>query len=301
VSDPLRWEVGPAGGRLDRVLADRLGCSRSRAREMIEAGIIEVDGRVVRGADKGRKLRPGQQVLAGESPERFDEPVAVDRPLTVLAEAPGMIAIDKPAGLPVHPLRHDDADSVLQRLLVRHPEIVGCGEGGLRSGVVHRLDVDTSGVQLFALDEANWQRLRAAFSTHRVDKVYRAIAEGHLDEHGLLELELEITRHRPARVSARRVSATTPEARRCGLRWRRREEFAAASLLEVRPRTGFLHQIRASLAFVGHPLLGDAVYGSGEGPAPRQMLHASRISVDGFEAESPDPPDFAEVLASLRG
>ena len=79
-----------------------------------------------------------------------------------------------------------------------------------------------------------------------------------------------------------------------------RERFATAALVEVRPLTGFLHQIRATFAWMGHPLLGDAVYGDGAG-APRQMLHATRLHLEGVEAEAPDPADLREILAGLRG
>ena len=257
MSSFAEWTVTESGQRLDRLVAAELGCSRSRARDLLDHRAVEVDGRVVR--DKGIWLEPGQVVRVLESPQFFDRLMPVESAVDVLDEGPGWVAVDKPAGLPVHPLHHDETDTLLQRIAARYPDIAGVGEGGLRSGVVHRLDVDTSGVQIFALDDSTFARLRKAFSGHRIDKLYRAIVRGVPDDHGVLELDLEITRHRPARVSAVAAGEGSPESRLCSLRWKRRELFADACLVELRPRTGFLHQIRVSLAWMGHPVLGDGV------------------------------------------
>jgi 23S rRNA pseudouridine1911/1915/1917 synthase len=176
------------------------------------------------------------------------------------------------------------------------------GEGGLRSGVVHRLDLDTSGVLLMATHAQSWERLRRAFSEHRIEKVYRAIVLGRALQAGAAELPLVTARHRPARV---RVAAEGEHARgaRIGqLAYRPLELFADATLLEVRPRTGFLHQIRATLAHLGFPVAGDRSYGppSDATGAARQMLHAARIAFQEIEAESPDAADFAALCAKLR-
>jgi 23S rRNA pseudouridine1911/1915/1917 synthase len=292
------WTVTDPGQRLDRLIAEELDCSRSRARSLLAHGAVEVDGR--RAVDKGILLEPGQVVRVLESPEFFDRLRPVDEAVEVLGEGAGWIAVNKPAGLPVHPLRHDETDTLLQRLVTRNPEIEGIGEGGLRSGVVHRLDVDTSGVQIFALDEQAFSRFREAFSGHRIDKLYRALVRGVPDDHGVLELDLEITRHRPAKVSAVAAGEGSANSRLCPLRWRLREPFADASLVELRPRTGFLHQIRVSMAWLGHPLLGDGLYGDSGDAAGRHMLHASRIALGEIEVEAPDPADFSDLLQQLR-
>src|SRR5262249_48742973 len=200
--------------------------------------------------------------------------------LVVLARGRGWLAVDKPPGQPVHPLLREEGGTLLNALVARHPELHGVGEGGLRSGVVHRLDVDTSGVVLFATEEEAWQRLRGAFRAHRVDKLYRALVAGRLAGEGAIEPALSVVRHRPARVAvvggARTGAVGAP--RLAGLRWRSLAHGRAATLLEVRPRTGFLHQIRATLAHLGHPVCGDPIYGTpGDASGvPRQMLHAAR-------------------------
>ncbi len=294
-----------AGARLDAFLAARLSVPRHEARRLLAAGGVRLDGRTVSVAAKGWRLAAGARLaIEGFVPRAAQAPrPEVDAPLVVLAEGPGWIAIDKPAGVPVHPLAPDEGGTLLNALVARRPEILGVGEGGLRSGVVHRLDVDTSGAVLFATEEAAWQRLRDAFRTHRVGKRYRAVVLGSPPEAGRAALTLVLSSHRPARV---RVVAPE-EAGRAGARatrlsWRRLERFADAALLEVGLETGFLHQIRVSLAHLGHPILGDRLYAPAEvaARAPRQLLHAARLVLQEIAVESPDPPDFAAALAALR-
>lgn len=295
-----------AGRRLDLFLAERLGLSRAQARRLLARGAVRVDGRPVAASAKGRALRPGAIVEVapftrpGERRARA-EPAA---PLRVLAEGEGWLAVDKPAGAPVHPLAGDETGTVLNALIARRPELHGVGEGGLRSGVVHRLDVDTSGVLLFATRAETWQRLREAFRLRRVEKSYRAVLLGRVEAEGFASVGLVTARHRPARVRVvgERERESARGVRVGELSWRCLECFGAASLVEVRPRTGFLHQIRATFAHLGHPVAGDRTYGAPADPsgAPRQMLHAARAAVDEIAAESPDPDDFAAVCARLR-
>jgi 23S rRNA pseudouridine1911/1915/1917 synthase len=254
-------EESAAGARLDAFLARALGASRAEARRVLARGVVRVDGRACGPAQKGEALAAGSVVEV----ERF-VPAAAQRPepepglaLPVLAEGPGWLVVDKPPGMPVHPRREGERGTALGFVAARHPEVAGVGEGGLRSGVVHRLDVETSGCLAFATEQASWERLREAFRRHAMEKVYRAIALGPL---------------------------------------------AGATLVEVRPVTGFLHQIRAGLAHLGHPLAGDGRYGAAEvgdpSGAARAMLHASRLAGAGLEAEAPDPVDFAAAIARLR-
>jgi 23S rRNA pseudouridine1911/1915/1917 synthase len=267
---------------------------------------VRVDGRLAAESAKGRSLAVGASV-AVEPFRRSEQQRVQPEPgaaLRVLASGPGWLAVDKPAGTPVHPLEEDEGGTLLGALSARHPEIHGVGEGGLRSGVVHRLDVDTSGVLLIATEQPVWQRLRGAFQTHRVEKVYRALVCGRLECEGRAEVGLVLARHRPARV---RVVGSGERKQARGVRegilsWRPLEVYETASLVEVRPVTGFLHQIRAILAQRGFPLLGDRGYGGPEAAAaaPRQMLHAASVRFEEVLATSPDPPDFAALCARLR-
>ncbi len=309
--DPEGEARGEHGDRLDRFLAHVLGVSRAAVRRLLGEGAVRVDGRGVGPEAKGRPVAPADsvQVVAGRRAETdapLPEPEAA---LHVLAEGPTAIAIDKPAGQPVHPYRADERGTALNALVARAPEIVGVGEGGLRSGVVHRLDVDTSGVLLFATREEAWRRAREAFASGSARKRYRALVAGHLEGEGAGRFDLYVARHRPAQV---RVAgpATREKTWPTRLAWRSLEVFRDATLVEVTPRTGFLHQIRVCLSELGHPVLGDAIYGGVEGAFAartglhpgRHLLHAAGLAIDALEveAESPDPRDFVEALRVLR-
>jgi len=304
--DPLEVRRDEAGRRLDRFLADRLWLSRAETRRILARGRVRVDGRVQDAGAKGLALRPGERVEVQGAEGLAERRVRAepDAPLRVLAEGPGWLAVDKPAGVPVHPLEAGESGTLLGALAARHPELDGVGEGGLRSGVVHRLDVDTSGALLVATEAATWQRLRAAFREHRVEKVYRAVALGDVESDGEVELPLVVARRRPAFVRAAKPRERA-RSRVTGTRWRVLERLRGATLLEVRTTTGFLHQVRATLAHLGHPLAGDRLY-AGEADAadptdaPRHMLHAARVAFEEIAAESPDPDDLAALLERLR-
>jgi 23S rRNA pseudouridine1911/1915/1917 synthase len=300
----LTVQAEDTGRRLDLFLAEKLSLSRAQVRRLLASGAVALDGRRVGEAEKGARLvSPASVAVAPFA--RPEEQRAIAEPgaeLVVRAQGPGWLAVDKPAGMPVHPLREDETGTVLNALIARAPQMHGVGEGGLRSGVVHRLDVDTSGVLLLATEAQSWERLRRAFAEHRVEKVYRALVLGRVPQAGGAELPLVTARHRPARVRVAAASEHARGARIGSLTYRPLEVFESVTLLEVRPRTGFLHQIRATLAHLGFPVAGDRSYGPAGDPtgASRQMLHAARVAFQEIEAESPDAADFAALCARLR-
>ena len=275
-----------AGHRLDVFLAEKLGLSRAQVRRLLGRGSVAVAGRTARERDKGRSLAAGEQVAvapfrAAEHQRIVAEP---EQPLVVVARGTGWLAVDKPAGMAMHPFEEEETGTLLGAVVARHPELQGVGEGGLKSGVVHRLDVDTSGVVLIATEESAWQRLRRAFQEHRVEKVYRALVAGRVEADGEADVGVCMARHRPAKV---RIVDEAERSRARGvwpvrMTWRPLEVRESTSLVEVRPVTGFLHQIRVVLAHVGHPLLGDRTYAPPEiaALAPRHMLHATRIAYE---------------------
>ena len=299
-----------AGVRLDLFLATQLDLSRGQARRLLERGAVSLAGRTLGPGDKGMSLpADGQlQVEAFVAPgdQRAAPPEETSPRPAVVAEGPGWLALDKPAGMPVHPLHPGERISLLGHVSLLRPEVHGVGEGGLRSGVVHRLDIETSGVVLVATEAGQWQRLRSAFQQHRVEKRYRALVEGEVDWPGnvmQMRLPLRVARHKPAfvRVATPEESARG-RSREIEQTLRRLEVFPGASLVEIEPRTGFLHQIRASLAHLGHPVIGDVRYGAAEGRAGarRHMLHAAEVRFEEVAGRSPDPEDFRAVLQQLR-
>jgi 23S rRNA pseudouridine1911/1915/1917 synthase len=301
-------ESETVGVRLDAFLARQLGLSRAETRRLLARGKVSVDGRRQDASAKGLRLAPGARVAVEAFAPRAEQRVApaADAVLAILAEGPGWLVLDKPAGMPVHPYEEDEGGTVLNFVAARHPEVHGVGEGGLRSGVVHRLDVNTSGALLVATEEHSWRRLRRAFRNHRVTKRYRAAVLGSPPDSGRAEVGLRVARHRPARVEvvdAERASSDG-DVRLGRLAWQVRERFSEASLLEVDLETGFLHQVRATLAHLGCPVLGDREYGPAADDDPsqagRQLLHAAELSFDEISATSPDPADFAAALDRLR-
>lgn len=298
----FRVEAQEAGRRLDLFLAERLKLSRAQARRLLARGAVRVDGGRAADSRKGASLAAGAEIDVEpfRRPQEARASEEADAPLAILAEGPGWLAVDKPAGVPVHPLREEEGGTVLNAVLARRPQIQEVGEGGLRSGVVHRLDVDTSGVLLLATAEDSWRRLRGAFAEHRVEKVYRALVAGRMADAGSISLGLAVARHRPARV---RVVPEGERARARGVRdiemsWRPLETRGDVTLVEVRPVTGFLHQIRAVMAHLGYPLLGDRTYATpvAAAAAPRHMLHAARIRFEEVSAESAEPADFLSAF-----
>jgi len=284
-----------AGARLDHVVARELGVSRAFARKLVAEERVLLGGKP---AAKGTALRAGEaiSVRAFARPEEGPQPNP-DLALAIVAQTEGLVAIDKPAGQPTHPLAHAERDTALNALVARFPALVGVGEGGLRSGIVHRLDPGTSGVLLFAVAEDAWQRARAAFREHRVRKRYVARVHGAFTGERESELRLE-NRGKRARVVERggrlaisklRALATGPET----------------SLVEIEMRTGVRHQIRATLAHLGFPVLGDALYGS-TASLSRFWLHAESLEWEDFAARAPLPaelrprPDEGLTAATAR-
>jgi 23S rRNA pseudouridine1911/1915/1917 synthase len=289
--------------RLDVALVARHPeLSRRQARVAIEGGQVEVDGRVVR--EPGGEVAEGARVAFHPNRPR-DKRVRVA--LDLLYEDDLVVVVDKPAGLlsvPTHPGASED--TVVSRLRewarVRHPRQPYVG-------LVHRLDRETSGALAFALTPGSRRALIAMVSARRFARRYAALVAGApAEDAGTIDLPLS-----EAYVSGRRRVARPgePDALPAVTRWRVRERFAAAALLDVELETGRQHQIRVHLAEAGFPVLGDDVYAKPAPTlplphAPRQMLHAAslsfRHSLSGAEvsAVAPLPADFEDVLRALR-
>lgn len=290
-----------AGTRVDLALGRLAGLSRSESKRALEEARVRLNGRPLRPADKGRTLEPGQTLsLSGPGKARDMTPAAQPVPdVTLIAQGTGWLMLDKPAGVPVHPLDGSQTQTLLNHAAYLQPQIIGVGEAGLRSGVVHRLDVETSGVVLMATDEPTWQTARHAFTHHQSKKLYRALVQGRVapaTRRGL-SLNLTIAGHSPARVRVvpedRRADYKPSDVRACTLFYSLIRVENNRSLLEVELVTGFLHQVRVMLAHIGHPVVNDPIYNPAE-PAGRLMLHARELSVPALSAHgiSIGPPEL---------
>jgi len=287
-----------AGERLDKAVAVLAGVSRAEARALVDAGSVLLGGRP---AAARERVAAGDEIDIGESaaPEIL---VAEDVPVVVVFEDADLLVVDKPPGMVVHPGAGTRSGTLAAGLLARFPDLAGVGEEG-RWGIVHRLDRDTSGLLVVARTAAAYGALTAALRRRDIHRRYLALVAGTFDAPtGTIDAPLGPD---PARPTRRKVTPTGKPARthyRQLSRWDRVD----VSLLEVTLETGRTHQIRVHLAAIGHPLVGDRVYGRpGSVASPRIFLHAARLELphpgmgEVLVVESPLPADLAAVLAGL--
>jgi 23S rRNA pseudouridine1911/1915/1917 synthase len=285
-----------SGSRLDRFVADRLpDISRTRARELVDAGLVTVNGRP---GKPSLKLEPGDIVVVSVPPEAPSALAPEDIPLVILYEDDDLLVIDKPAGLAVHPAPGHPGHTLVNAVLNYLPGLAR--EDDLRPGIVHRLDKDTSGLILVAKNRTAQARLAAQFAARTVSKTYLVLVRGQMTpERGVIEAAIgrdARNRQRMAVVEKGRAARTAYEVRR---------HYREYTLAEIHPETGRTHQIRVHLAAIGYPVAGDVTYGL---PGPfldRQFLHAHRLTFrqpsTGAEitVTSPLPADLEQALAAI--
>jgi 23S rRNA pseudouridine1911/1915/1917 synthase len=314
-----------AGERIDRFLgqvaaARRIALSRTRLKALIEAGEVSIDGSIAR--DPSARLAAGARIAFEAPPPEESTLSGEDLPLAVVYEDEHLIVIDKPAGLVVHPAP-GHAVGTLVNALIRHCGASLSGVGGVkRPGIVHRLDKDTSGLLVAAKTDAAHQGLAELFADHgrtgSLERQYVALVWGGFDA---TAGKVATSIGRDPRHREKMTVMSEERGRRATTHWRLEEALGLASLMACRLETGRTHQIRVHMASIGHPLLGDSVYGAGfktkaarlGEPAKsalaalgRQALHASVL---GFEHpatgetlrfESQPPKDFLRLIKALR-
>ncbi len=291
-----------SGERVDRIVADVTGLSRSYVQKLIEAGALTQDGRPLRSnavVSGGARL---ELVIPDATPLDL-EPEAI--PLAVVYEDDDILIVDKPAGLVVHPAPGHPGGTLVNALLARGTEYGGIA-GVRRPGIVHRLDRDTSGLLMVAKHDAAQASLMAQLRARRVKKTYLTLVHGVVAA-AVGRIEAPIGRDPRHRTRM----AVVPDGRPSVTGYRVRERFTNWTLLEIDLVTGRTHQIRVHLAAIGHPVAGDPVYGTGtsrRGPdgLGRLFLHAWRLQLaapaDGhlIRATAPLPAELESVLAGLR-
>jgi 23S rRNA pseudouridine1911/1915/1917 synthase len=301
------FEVEPeeAGARLDRLIATHCqDLSRTRVQELIESGLVLVDGKA---AKKGSLHLHGGEEIAVEAPER--PPIVAEAeaiPLDVLYEDQDVIAINKPAGMTVHAGAGNVSGTLVNALLGRGQSLSQAGDP-LRPGIVHRLDKETSGVILVAKNDAAHARLGEAFRRREIKKTYIALVQGSLKEKsGRIELAvgrdpIHRTRMTTERKTWHGAAMANPRAARTD--WRVLAQIENTTLVEVQLHTGRTHQIRVHFSALKHPVVGDTLYGAsaqlrvGKITLPslgRNFLHAAKL---GFT--QPRTGAWIEVRAAL--
>lgn len=313
--DELRRLVVPTdadGERLDRFLARLVGeVSRTRLQELVRAGAVRVDGAV---ADRPSRNLSADEVVEIELKSRVaaEEPSLEGLELSVVYEDEFFAIIDKPAGLLSHPGANTHGASVSALARRRWGELPAL-QGADRPGIVHRLDVGTSGLMVIGREPTTFENLLQQFRERRVEKTYYAIVHGDVRfDTGWIEAPIGRSPSRPDRMSVVEGGA----GRDAATYYQVLERFHGFGFLACRPKTGRTHQIRVHLDHIEHPLVGDVLYRR-RGPhvvklaaeAPqlaRQALHAGRLALahpktgEPLAFESPLPPDLLALLEWLR-
>lgn len=293
----LRAQV--SGIRIDRYLAERLPqLSRSQIQKLIAEGLIRVEGRAVR---PSHRVGLGEEVVVTIPPPPDTSLMAQPLPLNIVYEDGDLLVIDKPPGLTVHPGPGHPDRTLINAILAHAPE-VGQIEASLRPGIVHRLDKDTSGLIVIAKNKRAQLELARQIKERQVTKGYLALVPG-CPEPPKGTIDTPIGRH----PIHRKKMAVVAWGRPARTHYRVIRQLGQFSLVEAKLETGRTHQIRVHLASIGHPVVGDGVYGPRVPFLARQFLHAFKLgfylpsSGEYREFTSELPPDLREALAFLGG
>ena len=290
-----------AGARLDAFLAARLpDLTRSAAARLIEGGLVTVDGKP---AGKSARLTGGETVSVTLPQAEEPEARPQDIPLEVVYEDADVIVVNKPVGMVVHPAP-GHPDGTLVNALLHHCAGTLSGIGGqLRPGIVHRIDRDTSGLIIAAKNDAAHACLAAQLADHTLARTYECLAVGNFKEDSGT-VDALIGRHR----TDRKKMAVVPDGRRAVTHWEVIARYQGVTHLRCRLETGRTHQIRVHLAYIGHPILGDTVYGAKK-PVPGltgQCLHATGLQFlhpstgEKITLTCALPEEFTKMLKKLQ-
>lgn len=285
--------------RLDVRLSRETGMTRSRVETLIREGRAQVNGAVEK--KPGRKVSETDAVSLDVPPPVAAEAQPEDIPLEILYEDDDLAVVVKPCGMVVHPAAGNEDGTLVNALLFHLKNLSGIG-GALRPGIVHRLDKDTSGLLLVAKNDATHAALSDALKARTIHKTYRAVARGAIKEPtGVVEAPIGRS------PKDRKKMAIVPDGRYARTEYRVLEPLRGATLVDVNLITGRTHQIRVHFASIGHPLLGDPLYGGKNQPSVcRLMLHARRIEFTHpatgrtMVFEAPEPPEFLQEVEKLR-
>ena len=290
-------EAAADGRRLDVLLSETSGLSRSRVAALMEEGFCTLNGRTCRKA--GEKPAPGSPVTLTVPAPKDPVPQAEDLPLEILYEDEDLAVVIKPRGMVVHPAAGHSEGTLVNALLGNLSSLGGIG-GELRPGIVHRLDKDTSGLLMVAKNDETQQALSDMLRERKIEKHYRALAEGLFrEQEGVIDAPLGRSK------KDRKKMAVDPEGREAVTEWKVMAEGRGCTLLDVYILTGRTHQIRVHLKSIHHPVCGDPIYGAEKGvKVPCLMLHAFSLAFEHprthekMAFQAPLPEDF---LKGLKG
>ena len=289
-----------AGARIDKYISDNIAeLTRSAVQGLIADGLVLADGKPV---SKNYKLRGGETIEAEIPEPQAMDAVPEDIPLDIVYEDADLLVVNKPKGMVVHPA-HGNYTGTLVNALLHH-----CGDslaglnGVIRPGIVHRIDKDTSGLLIVAKNDASHLHLAEQIKVHSFTREYEAVACGHFKEtEGTVDAP--IGRHKTDR---KKMCVTTENSRNAVTHYSVIKQYGGYAHVRLRLETGRTHQIRVHLAYIGHPVLGDAVYGKPYKGIEGQCLHARKIGFihpttgEYMEFTSDLPDYFVSVLNKLE-
>ena len=299
-----------AGARLDVYLAAATDLTRSAAVRLIEDSQVTVNGKT---ANKKEKVKAGDEICVTMPEPETDEAIPQNIPLDIIYEDDDILVVNKPCGMVVHPAAGNPDGTLVNAILYHCGDSLSGIGGVIRPGIVHRIDKDTSGLLVVAKNDAAHQSLADQLKVHRVRRVYHAIAIGNLrEDEGTVDAP--IGRHPTDRKKMAVLRGVGAHARDAITHYRVLERFAGMCHVECKLETGRTHQIRVHMASLGHPLLGDPVYGGANHkfceshPAliHGQCLHAAELSLihprsgEEMHFTCPLPDDMERILELLR-
>ena len=293
--ESTEYRIISDGRRVDVLLSEKTGLSRSRVAALMEEGLCVSGGKEIRKA--GTKLPEGAEIDLTVPAPKEAMPQAENIPLEILYEDDDLAVVVKPRGMVVHPAAGHPDGTLVNALLANLDSLGGIG-GELRPGIVHRLDKETSGLMLVAKNDETQEALSRMLKDREIEKHYRALAEGRFKEpEG--EIDAPIDRSK----KDRKKMAVDPNGRPALTRWKVLAEGNGCTLLDVHILTGRTHQIRVHLKSIGHPVCGDDLYGNPRGvKVPCLMLHAWSLSFshprthEKMTFQAPLPEDFLKGL-----
>lgn len=289
------------GKRVDRFLAEALSVTRSQAQKWLEQGQVTIDGRVL--SKSARLLQDAVMVVTIPEPQPC-QAQPQDIPLDVVYEDDDLLVVNKPKGMVVHPAAGNPDGTLVNALLAHCPQGLSGINGVMRPGIVHRIDKDTSGLLIVAKNDRAHQGLAQQIKEHSFTRMYEAVIVGHLREpQGTVDAP--IGRHPTQR---KKMAVTERNSKPATTHYTVLEELPGYSYVRLKLETGRTHQIRVHMAYLGHPVAGDAVYGGAKQPPELhgQCLHARHIGFrhpvtgEWLEFDSPLPAYFEAFLQKLR-
>ncbi|MBP3692530.1 MAG: RluA family pseudouridine synthase [Clostridia bacterium] len=289
-----------AGDRLDTKLSLCLEISRSAAANLIEQGLVTVNGKP---CAKNLRLKEGDCVVATLPQVRSAEAIAQNIPLNIVYEDDSLLVVNKPKGMVVHPAAGNYEGTLVNALLYHCPDSLSGINGVARPGIVHRIDKDTSGLLMVAKNDAAHNCLAKQVKDHTVCREYEAIVRGHLKEQKGT-IDAPIGRHP---IKRKQMTVTDKNARNAVTHYEVVAEYKEYTHVRLRLETGRTHQIRVHMSYIGHPVAGDSVYGGSRQPKglQGQCLHARKLGFvhpktqEYMEFTSELPEYFTEFLKRL--